>query len=215
MGEYFKEHKLGTCEHLMYITREEVERFSSDLPGDQANGLRRYLTLEHRYIYRFPRETEQIVSLVGIDKRSGSCYIRLNVPASFGVPHGGSAQVEMKSVNGWSEFMNLDFCPASPEWASKFKPTRYCGWPEQFESIYQQPLDIVGNKYTPEHPDGYTLFRCPVCDSWFACDEGEIEDVIKPAMKKKGYIYEVNHLKAFVPTGEERKSMENGGESGC
>ena len=39
MGGYFNGHKLGTCNHLMYVTREELELFAGVYKWIQGGGL--------------------------------------------------------------------------------------------------------------------------------------------------------------------------------
>lgn len=181
MGEYFKGHKLGTCTHLMYITREEVERFAGE-----DGGLKPYLSLSAGFIYRFPREHDRAYMLSKIDEREPFDYLKVWVPRDFELLHNDFAQVHLSNVGGGEVVVNMPFCPLSKEAADAgLRPINY--WPE---------VQIIGNRYDEEHPDGYTTFACPFCGQWFYCDEDEC-DVIREALTARGYAWEAEHIKAY------------------
>lgn len=182
MGEYFKGHKLGTCTHLMYITREEVERFAGE---DENQGLGPYLSLSAHFIYRFPRQHKRAYMLKNIDEREPFDYLRIDVPRDFEILHDDFAQVHMSTVGGADVVVNMPFCPLSNEAAAAgLRPINY--WPS---------VQIIGNRYDEEHPEGYTTFACPFCGQWFYCDEAEC-DVIRDALTARGYEWEAQHIKA-------------------
>ena len=188
MGEYFKGHKLGTCEHLMYITREELVKFCGreGLSG-KGEALERYLSLSGHFIYRFPREKDQAIMLRQIDAREPFDYLRVYVPRDFELLHRDFAQVTMSTAEGGKVVVNMPFCPLSQKAAEAgLRPINY--WPE---------VQIIGNRYDEEHPDGYTIFACPFCGSWFSCDEAEC-DVIRDELTARGYAWEAEYIKAYT-----------------
>lgn len=191
MGEYFKDHKLGTCDHLMYITREEVQHFAMDAGNGE---LAQYLRLDYEFLYRFPRKNDQARTLDDIDRREPFDYIRIEV-CGLDVLHKEFAQVKMTFGNCDTKVYNLNFCPANPAHFDIAKPTQLVGWNPPNGQI-RQTIEIIGNRYTENRPEGYTLFRCPVCDQWFSCDQREIDDFIRPVMIERGLEYEASFLKA-------------------
>ena len=181
MGEYYKGHKLGTCSHLMYITREEVERFASEALDD---GLSCYLQPGFRY--RFPRENDQAVLLREIDHREPFDYLKVSVPHDFELLHKDFAQVHMSTVGGGKVVVNMPFCPLSAKAAEVgLRPINF--WPE---------VQIIGQRYNEDHPDGATLFACPFCGQQFYCDEEEC-DVIREALIQCGLSWEAEQIKAY------------------
>lgn len=182
MGEYFKDHKLGTCTHLMYITREEVEYFHGS--DDQAGALEQYL--RPGFLYRFPREHDRAVRLAQIDNREPFDYLKVAVPRDFELLHSDFAQVHMSTVEGGQAVVNLPFCPLSKEAADAgLRPINF--WPE---------VQIIGQRYSEEQPDGVTVFACPFCRQHFYCDEAEC-DVIREALIQRGYAWEAERIKAY------------------
>ena len=69
MGEYFNGHKLGTCDHLMYVTRDELEYFREEygMQRNQSAGslpfIKDYLDLNCGWIYRFPQFHDQVPAI--------------------------------------------------------------------------------------------------------------------------------------------------------
>lgn len=187
MGEYYKGHKLGTCTDLMYITREEVEDFCSRVDPDAPAGLVPYLSLKAGFLYRFPRQHDKLFGrLENIDRRDGFDYLEVYVPKDFELLHDDFAQVHLSSVGGGKVVVNMPFCPLSPKAAEiGFKPLNY--WPK---------LQIIGERYTEDHPDGYTVFACPFCGQKFSCNEEE-RDVIRAALTERGYAWEAERIKAY------------------
>ena len=180
MGEYFKGHKLGTCEHLMYITREEVERFAG---GESDEGLGLYL--KPGFLYRFPRKNDQAFLLREIDHREPFDYLKVSVPRDFELLHSDFAQVHMSTVGGGEAVVNMPFCPLSPKAAEAgLRPINF--WPK---------VQIIGQRYSEEQPDGVTVFSCPFCGQRFYCNEEEC-DVIREALIQRGLSWEAEHIKA-------------------
>lgn len=187
MGEYFKGHKLGTCTHLMYITREEVERFAGREMREDRWSLEQYLRLESHFLYRFPRENDYAFRLAHIDEREPFDYLRVYVPRDFELLHRDFAQVNLSTAEGGKVVVNLPFCPLSKEAAAAgVRPINH--WPE---------VQIIGNRYDVEHPDGYTVFACPFCGQWFSCSEEECE-VIRKELQARGHAWEAEHIKAYT-----------------
>ena len=183
MGEYYKGHKLGTCTHLMYITREEVEYFAGKAV-DQFDALGYYL--QPGFLYRFPREHDRATRLAQIDQREPFDYLKVWVPREFELLHSDFAQVHMTTVGGGEAVVNMPFCPLSPKAAEAgLRPINY--WPE---------VQIIGQRYSEEHPDGVTVFACPFCGQHFYCDEEEC-DVIREALIQRGYAWEAERIKAY------------------
>lgn len=187
MGEYFQDHKLGTCTHLMYITREEVERFCGvDRDCDRSDSLAQYLSLKSHFLYRFPRKLDQALLLRQIDHREPFDYLKIPVPRDFELLHSDFAQVQMSTAGGGKVVINMPFCPLSKQAAEAgFRPINY--WPE---------VQIVGNRYTEDFPNGVTVFACPFCGQQFYCDEEEC-NVIREAMIQRGLDWEAEYIKAY------------------
>lgn len=187
MGEYYKGHKLGTCNHLMYITREEVERFcGEDRYSERRDSLAKYLSLKSHFVYRFPRQNDQATMLSKIDNREPFDYLKVWVPRDFELLHRDFSQVHMSTADGGQVVVNMPFCPLSEKAAAAgLRPINY--WPE---------VQIIGEQYDEEHPEGYTIFACPFCGAWFSCDEAEC-DVIRDALTARGYAWEAEYIKAY------------------
>lgn len=186
MGEYYKGHKLGTCTHLMYITREEVEYFCSRVDPDEPAALVPYLSLKPGFLYRFPRQYDRLFMFSTIDNREPFDYLEVDVPRDFELLHSDFAQVHLSSAGGGKVVVNMPFCPLSPKAAEiGLKPLNF--WPK---------VQIVGERYTEDHPDGYTVFACPFCGQQFACNEDEC-DVIRAALTERGYAWEAERIKAY------------------
>ena len=204
MGEYFNYHKLGTCDHLMYITRQEVEKFAAESTElNQSKGnlpyLKYYLDLKRNWMYRFPRSSEAAVKLSDIDGRTAeSAYLEIEMPAGFEVIHNDRAQITIKSAYGGRDMtFNANFCPMDPKHFDKMAPTQACGWGEEPGKLFNPIIEAVGVRYTQTHPDGYTVFRCPFCDQWFSCDEEECDNIIKTILHERGLWFEEKQIKPY------------------
>ena len=145
MGEYFNGHKLGTCNHLMYVTREELELFAGEYKRrNQSEGnllyLQDYLNLESRFIYRFPRRGDVVSQLKQIDDRTEyGANLEINMPVGFKVPHRDHVQVTINSMYGGRALTyNMNFCPADADHFDKMVPVNLCGWKEEPKD--QRPL---------------------------------------------------------------------------
>lgn len=204
MGEYFNGHKLGTCEHLMYVTRDELEYFREKygMQRNQSAGslpfIKSYLDLNCGWIYRFPQFHDQVTKLEDLDRRKAEDYLRLYVPGKLDVPHRDFSQYQFYNhETGFSETFNLKFCPMdAKQWQKGLTPTRLLGWNEKPENIATIPIDVVGNKYTVANPDGYTLFRTTCCNAWFTLNQAEIDEYIIPYMYNAGLDWEAQYIKA-------------------
>ena len=185
MGEYFKGHKLGTCSHLMYITREEVEKFAG-FDAEDGVYLGQYLSLKAEFLYRFPRKNDIAFMLKEIDRREPFDYLKVPVPQDFELLHSDFAQVHMSVVGGGKAVVNMPFCPLSQKAAAAgFRPINF--WPE---------VQIKGQRYTEEYPDGVTVFSCPFCGQNFYCNEEEC-DVIRESLIVMGMEWEAERIKAY------------------
>ncbi len=185
MGEYFNGVKIGTCEHLMYVTRKEVEREAQKHEKNTDRGnplyLENYLTLEHNYIYRLPFPDEDKGHWLAINDRDPFREIRITVDSDIvKLHHADFAQVEIRS-----RAFNLPFCPYSEK-------AQEIG----IKSVNQWGIDIyvIGQRFNTENPKGYTIFSCVMCDSWFACDEKEIE-YIKTILLNQNHEWLANYIK--------------------
>ena len=204
MGEYFNEVKLGTCSHLMYVNRVELEYLAGTVGNERNTSahsfphLRDYLDVKKGFLYRFPRKHEQAKMLSQISEREPFDYIRLELPASFKMYHKERSQFEIRMANGQSEYYNASFCPLDPKHFDKMYPTGYGGWAKKPEELAPVVIEIVGNQYSEERPDGFTVFRCPCCDAWVSCNSQEIEEYIKPALIERGLEYEAQHVRPYI-----------------
>lgn len=186
MGDYFEGHKLGTCSHLMFITREEIVKFSGAQAPVPKNELSKYLDLKSEFLYRFPRKNDQAFMLREIDSREPFDYLKVPVPRDFELLHSDFAQVHMSVVGGGKAVVNMPFCPLSQKAADAgFRPINF--WPE---------VQIKGQRYTEDHPNGVTVFSCPFCGQNFYCDEEEC-DVIREALVQRGMAWEAEQIKAY------------------
>lgn len=174
MGEYITTHsgdrvKLGTCEHLMYVRKDEVE---SEAKVNMA--IREYLDPACNWIYRFPwpQEDGQLVECAGGRDPFGygnfvfTCD-DLEIEHQDIVPHIKVSGTHAYQVNVWIP------CPASKGF--NFKTS--VGGPSH-------PFKIIGERVKPGQC--YTVFACGYCDQWFSLgdDEGDPEalDKIKAAI---------------------------------
>lgn len=190
MGEYFKGKKLGTCDNLMYVTRKEIENRVLQYPMEKNTDagnlpyLKDYLNLESRYIYRFEYEEEMGLSW-NIDKDAFKT-ITFEVDSScVEFEHREFSQVNLD--NG--ECYNLPFCLYS----EKSKESGI----KKVSSPYKIRVSIVGERYTNDNPDGYTILKCSCCGAMFSLSEDEADNVAR-ALRFAGYEYESNKIKPFV-----------------
>jgi len=192
MGEYFKsgakEVKLGTCEHLMYVRRDELERATKERDiANEADGnlpkMSDYLKLEHNFIYRFPRASEDGQTWNQADGRQPFDYIEIDVNINdVDIPHNSFMQTQINGIT-----FNLPFCPLSDKATElDVRPINYYN---------RAKIQIVGERYNPNNPNGYTLFKCAFCNMWFACDEKELPH-IQDSLRFAGYEVEADRIKA-------------------
>ena len=201
MGEVFNGHKLGTCDHLMYITREELLQFAPEKRNESGGNLpyiKDYLDVSKRWLYRFPREYDQAKRLEDIDGRKPDDYLKLYVPGKLELPHKQSSQyLFINRSTGFEETFNLDFCPMDAKhWGKGIRPTACVGWNKDAEEVPHTPIYVIGNQYTEEYPDGYTVFATVCCDMWFSLNTQEIEKYIYPDMLGRGLDWEAQFIKA-------------------
>ena len=207
MGEYFNGTKLGTCTHLMYISREEMEELAGD--GGEVrnrmsnncdhNSLESWLRLKPGFLYRFPRHNEHARTLKQIEGREPFDYIRLEIHNEFEALHKDFSQIQI--TGNWlrvPETYNFKFCLLDRKHYDMAHPIKYGGWSKPPQEVAPTIIEIVGNRYTEEQPDGYTIFQCPCCEQRFSCDAEEIEKYIKPAMIGHGLKYEAEYVKPFT-----------------
>lgn len=187
MGEYFKGKKLGTCDNLMYVTRREVEDRVLQYPMEKNTEagslpyLKDYLNLESRYIYRFEYEDEK--ALNWNDDKEAFKTITFDIDSScVEFEHREFAQVHFD--NG--ECYNLPFCI----YDRKIKELGI----KKVSSPNEIKLSIVGERYTNEIPDGYTILKCSCCGAMFGLSEDEADNVAK-ALRFAGYEYESKKIK--------------------
>jgi len=89
-------------------------------------------------------------------------------------------------VGGGKIVVNMPFCPLSTKAADAgLVPINF--WPE---------VQIVGQRYSEDHPDGVTVFACPFCGQQFYCNEEEC-DVIREALVQRGFAWEAGQIKAY------------------
>lgn len=190
MGEYFKDKKLGTCEHLMYVTRKEIkERVEiSPLERNTSSGnldfLEDYLNLEHRYIYRFEFEDE--LDLKWHDDKEYDKTIKFAIsPDKIEVAHRDFSQINLDD----GKCFNLPFCMYSDK--AKGIGIR------EVNTSHQLKLAIVGERYTIETPNGYTILKCDCCGGMFGLSEDESDNVSK-VLRSMGYNYEADRIKPLT-----------------
>lgn len=196
MGEYFQqgryEVKFGTCEHLMYVRRDELERAteSGDIENEASGNLGHmsdYLRLSCNYIYRFPVASEDGQTWQDANGRQPFDYIEIDVDNTVvNICHSGN--VIHKGIDGI--LFNLPYCPYSmTAKEAGFRPINF----------YKTRIKIVGERYNVGNPNGYTLFECALCGAWFPCDEEELPH-IQEALRRAGYTVEAERIKARTET---------------
>jgi len=179
MGEYWNGIKLGTCESLYYVRREEIEKEILKNPSaiNKSEGnltqLQNYLNLDYRFMYRFPFADEDNQTINYSNSRDYNRKLIFKAPSDLGLHKDDICQIHIGS--GWggeplkeSICVNLPCCPYHNE-AMK-KGLRLC-------SPTFAEFTIIGERYTKENPQGYTLFSCLTCGSWFSLDADGIEDI--------------------------------------
>ena len=183
MGEYYNGVKLGTCDHLMYITRKEVEyhaakedlKFATNQSAGNLLKLSDYLGLTSNFAYRFPREDLQ-TNFDCIGSREPFDYLHFDYEPILEVwgdiMHNDFEQVTIKSTQGETgSTYNLPFCIASDKGRTLFNALGAKKLGNQ--SII---VNIIGERYNEDNPDGYTVFGCAECGEWFAITEGELPE---------------------------------------
>lgn len=194
MGEYYKDLKLGTCETLYYVRRDELEKeLKNTLDRESRDSLEYYLDPKYTWIYRFPKSNEDNQTINHADNREYNDYIKITVPTDkIEIPHKEFTQVTIKK-NDSEITCNLPCCPLSPKVSEyKIRPINFS---------YRADIYIVGDRYRENQPDGYTLFQCCLCDELFAMNEEEIE-ILKEIMKNK-YPIEADRLKPYKHCNDE------------
>lgn len=184
MGEYFNNKKLGTCEHLMYVSRNQIinryNAFPKEVNQNKGNlpTLKDYFNLEYHFIYRFPFKEELNSNWEDeFDDREFSFTVN---PDIVEIPHSNIIQTQI-----CGKTYNLPFCPASKE-AEALGVRKISHW--------GVTISIFGEKYTEDNPNGYTLFKCAACDHIFAIDKKE-SLYVKEQLEKMGYSYEASCIK--------------------
>lgn len=184
MGEYFNNKKLGTCEHLMYVSRNQIierhNKFSNEVNQNKGNlrSLKDYLDLKCNFIYRFPYKNE--LNAKWEDEPDNRVFSLSVDDDIVGISH---SEIIQTQING--KTYNLPFCPASKE-AHELGIVKINHWGVE--------ISIYGEKYTEDNPDGYTLFECVACGEVFALDKKEAL-YIKEVLNKRGKAYEASCIK--------------------
>jgi len=167
MGEYLttsqgNDVKLGTCEHLMYIRKDEVE---AEAAHNQEAA--KYLNPECNWIYRFPWPQED-----GQDLNQVAFCEPLREPFDYGnFVFTCDVEIDHQEIRHHISAMHsygvnvMAPCPAGVNKKSSF-----------------QPIKIIGERVRPGQY--YTVFACGYCDQWFSLDaeEGGALEKIKLAI---------------------------------
>lgn len=190
MGEYFKGRKLGTCDHLMYVTRKEIERRVELYPHEKNTDagnldyLKDYLDLGCNFMYRFEFEDESKDSWN--TEREAFKTIIFDVESDkVEVPHRDFHQMHLP--NG--ECYNVPFCFYSEK--AKELGVKKISSPNRIK------LAIVGERYREDCPNGYTVLKCNCCEEMFSLSEDE-SDYISQQLRFKGYSYEADRIKPRI-----------------
>jgi ribosomal protein L21E len=159
MGEYFQGVKIGTCEHLMYITRKEAEHYK------MAN----YLNLKHRYIYRFD-EHGKIGTLTKINHREPYDFRKIKIVPTdkIEIPHRRFQSKVQTVYQEYPSTVNFPYCIHSKEAIEA-----------GFHVLHSYGIElyVIGERYDQDHPNGYTIFSCTTCEEWFPMTEQEIQAI--------------------------------------
>ena len=188
MGEYFKEKKLGTCEHLMYVTRKEIENRVQQHPMEKNTDsgslkyLKDYLNLDFNFLYRYEFEDE--LNKKWDEDRDPFKTIVFEVDSKkVEVPHRDFKQVTLD--NG--ECYNVPFCFYSDK--AKELGIKKVSSPDKIK------IAIVGERYTKNNPQGYTVFKCACCNEMFSLSEDEVP-FVENVLRLEGYAFESTKIKA-------------------
>lgn len=190
MGEYFNGKKLGTCDHLMYVTKKEVERRVDIYPHERNKDagnldyLKYYLDLDCNFMYRFEFEDESKDSWD--TEREAFKTIVFDVESDkVEIPHRDFHQMHLP--NG--ECYNVPFC----FYSDKAKELGV----KKISSPNRVKVAIVGERYGRDYPDGYTVLRCNCCEEMFSLSEDE-SDYISQQLRFEGYSYEADRIKPRI-----------------
>ena len=167
MGEYVTTRsgdnvKLGTCEHLMYVRKDEVE---SEAKVNRA--AREYLDPTCNWIYRFPWPQEDGQPIEAANGREPFDYGNFIFTCEdLEIDHQEICQ--HVSANHSYGLNVMIPCPAGKDFDLK----------RSHGQIFH-PFRIIGERVKPGQC--YTVFACGYCDQWFSLggDEGDAEALNK------------------------------------
>lgn len=196
MGEYFSNTKLGTCESLMYVRREEVEKRCAENPNEintnrgNLTKLEGYLDLKCKWIYRFPFSSEDNDNWSDINNRDYFKTLDITIDTNIlPIPHKDFVQISASILGEDFATVNLPFCLYSD---------KARGLGVSVLNQYYQKIKVVGQKYTDDCPSGYTLFACGCCGAEFYFDQEEDLVHIKERMRDRGFSVEAERVRAKI-----------------
>lgn len=172
MGEYVTTNsggkvKLGTCEHLMYVRKDEVE---SEAKINRA--ARDYVDPKCNWIYRFPwpQEDGQLIECSG--EREPFDYGHFVFTCDdLEIEHQEIAK--HVSANNSYRLNVMIPCPAGKDFDLK----------RSYGQAFH-PFRIIGERVKPGQC--YTVFACGYCDQWFSLgvdeEDGQALEKIKAAI---------------------------------
>ena len=165
MGEYLETTngdniKLGTCEHLMYVRKSQVEREAVFTPA-----ARQYLDPACNWIYRFPWPQEDGQPIEAANGREPFDYGHFVFTCEdLEVEH---QEIATHVSANHSYGLNVMIpCPAGKGFDLK-----------RSHGATFHPFKIIGERVKPgQH---YTVFACGYCDQWFSLGEDEAGELDK------------------------------------
>jgi hypothetical protein len=182
MGEYVKVKrlgnvKLGTCNHLMYITKKEVEQLLG------VNSV--YNQLKHGFIYRWDN-TNTIRSWEDISNCEPFQYKSFTVSNvdELEIEHNNTVQMTISSNNDFKSVANLPFCLYS----NKAKDLGV-----KLINHYGFKFNIIGDKYSEQYPNGITILACSCCGTWFSINKKELDYIKTNAINGLDFIDKIKY----------------------
>lgn len=166
MGEYYKGHKIGTCEELLYIRHAELLQLKHE-KNNADIGMSVYL--QDNFQYRFPWPDEDSAPFPA--RRDAFRSILFTAPADLDYTH----TTRPVSVKVDDLYFKMDVflpCPASRAFASlnlRTSPT-----PPHPVKLFMQIM---------AHGALFSLFHCAYCGAGFYCDDPAELAMIKEAIR--------------------------------
>lgn len=163
MGQYYKGNKIGTCENMYYLTREEAERLAAQGQADDDGiTFKEYLT-DNETCWRFPWP--------GNDEKKEP-FRSFDVPCSLPTLLHGDKVVYMSLPSGGYGFNVFFPCPYSKDFTLK---TSTGGAGRVFLSV---SMEVIRDGAV------HTLFKCPHCGkSQYFDDPAELAALKKEALE--------------------------------